>query len=109
MGGLPEHPASHITWATKFGVIRESPLQPENPLVAADRLLNSKKYKSLPKRQWDPKTERIREQAIAMCKAMDLSEDHDEISDVQWNKLLKSAAAMKVWNVEKQRFDSPSK
>ena len=107
--GRPEHPNSHITWATKFGVIRESPLRPENPLVAADRLLNSKKYKSLPKSQWDPRTDRIREQAITMCKATDLSEDRDEISGAQWDKLLKSAAATKIWNVEKQHFVSPSR
>ena len=107
--GVPEHPTSHISWATKFGAIRESPLRPENPLVAADRLLNSKKFKALPVSEWDTKTERIREQAITMCKAMDLSGDHDKISDAQWSKLLNSAAATKVWNVEKQHFVSPSK
>lgn len=107
MGGRPEHPMSHIAWAVKFGVLRETALVPENPLLAAERLLSSKKFKRIPQSQWSNKIDHVRKQAIAMSKAMEVQEDHNGISDAQWNKLLTSAAAKKFWDVKLQEFVSP--
>jgi len=110
MGGLPEHPLSHIAWAEKHGVIRNSPLVPrENPLVAAEQLLASKKFQSLGSYSKEPAVQGIRRQAFSM---VGLSNNSDEafpkITDQEWKRKLNSKLRLSIWNPDKQRFVLPN-
>jgi len=71
MGGSPEHPASHILWARRHGVIRDQPLVPStNPLAAAEAILSSPRFKQLDEVSRKDATDSIRRQALAMVKGI---------------------------------------
>jgi hypothetical protein len=113
LGGRPEHPASHIVWAERYGVLRAEPLRPaDNPLAVADRLL------SLPKsrRLWiyDQSGREVKLQAWRMV--ADLfpqttpAGEFGELTPGQWKQVRQYAVDRKLrWNDAKQSFvaDSP--
>jgi hypothetical protein len=67
MGGMPEHPSSHIEWVRRHGVIRDEPLHPtKHPLAAAEQLLRSRKFAELDEYARQAAITSLRSQALAM-------------------------------------------
>lgn len=106
--GVPESTDSHIAWAEKFGVIRAHPLRPtSNPLVAAEKLIRSQKFRMLPgDKRFEIST--IRYQALSMLANKELAEDGLGLKDKDWQKLLESNEGSLVWDDKQQQFVSPT-
>lgn len=107
LGGVPEHPSSHIRWARLHGVIRDGPLVPTlNPLAAAEAILQSRRFKALEKYSREQGTREIRSQALAMVKGLvqPIDERH-AVDDDQWRSRLKSAAEADLqWDTKREQF-----
>lgn len=112
MGGVPEHPSSHIQWARRFGVMRDKPLRPtSDPLAAAESLLSSRRFRFLVAGEHDfTRTgRRIRDQALAMLPndsgpLMARYGDKTAV-DKEWRERMKAAQSKEiVWDAEQQAF-----
>ena len=110
MGGMPEHPSSHIEWARRHCVMRDAPLRPtNNPLAAADKLLNSRKFARLNEDMTRQSTELIRAHAMAMVASnlQPLPERRRDRAEAQadWEERRKEAAKVGVkWDEAADRF-----
>ncbi len=112
LGGLEEPASSYITWARKQGVLRSEPLAPSaSPLVAAQQILNSTRFRQLDKYTRAYAAQHIRWQAIAMLEGTvpDLSEFSFSTEEAEllryWNALLERTKNTEiVWEAETQRF-----
>src|SRR5262245_5567963 len=102
MGGMPEHPWSHIAWARRYGVVRDDPLTPtRNPLAAAEDILGSRRFKALDEFSRDQATGSIRSQALSMVS--DLLEPAKR--ERQWKARVREAASLGIhWDAKSERF-----
>lgn len=106
LGGVPEHPSSHIEWAERYGVVRDMPLRPaDDPLAVADRLLSLPKSQRLKLRD-DP----IRTQAWQLVADLFPTitpdpKNFDEIGPQQWTELRRLAAQRRLyWDEKRQAY-----
>jgi hypothetical protein len=107
MGGVPEHPSSHIRWARLHGVIRDDPLVPtENPLAAAEVILKSRRFQALDKFSREQGTMFIYSQALAMVEGLlEPFEPHDADRDDRWKARLKVATERGIhWDAKREQF-----
>ena len=101
--GPEKHPVSHLDWAEKFAKLRESPITPiSNPLVAAQKLFSSKKFKPLTGENRDCAKINIRGQACAMLGIE--TRIHRFLSDEDWQTILESERIRASWDVKTQTF-----
>jgi len=112
MGGFPEPPQSHIRWVEQYGVMRNSPISPSgNPLLAAEKLMATEKFKAIKETWGHSKVRHIREQAFG-CLGIEIPEDEHEWPDLSedvWNKALNSDKANYKWIVSSQQFEPSAK
>jgi hypothetical protein len=107
MSGSPEPPWSHLRWAQLHGVIRDNPLAPtEDPLAAANAILQSRRFKALDKYSRDEATKAIRLQALAMVGALiHPTNERKPIDDDQWQSSVKKASEGGVrWDAKREQF-----
>ncbi len=107
MGGVPEHPSSHIRWARLHGVIRDDALVPTaNPLAAAEAILGSQRFQALDDFARSLATMSIRSQALAMVEGLlPPTGQRDNVRDDQWKSLLKAAAERGIhWDAKSEQF-----
>ena len=108
LGGLPEHPITHIRWVEQFGVIRESPMRPSgNPLLAAKKLMATEKFQALKTSfAGHSKVRHIRGQAFATLGIQIETNEYDNpvLTDEQWTRSLSSDSSRLQWESEGQRF-----
>ncbi len=90
--GVPEHPSSHIEFARKHCVIRDTPLIPRiSPIIAAEQLNESQKMGRLPQRDRVGSIRSIRKQALLMMPS-------------EWGEIDKGYEENKaVWDDAKER------
>ena len=101
--GPERHPVSHLDWVEKFAKLRESPITPiSNPLVAAQKLFSSKKFKPLTGENRDCAKINIRGQACAMLGIE--TRKHRFLSDEDWQAILESERIRASWDVKTQAF-----
>jgi len=107
---LAELPYSHIEWAQRHCVIREEPLRPtNNPLVAAEKLLGSRKFSRLDEYVTDGATRIIKSQAVTMVAGIlePLPERRRNAAKAQedWETRLKTAEELGIaWSEKEERF-----
>lgn len=77
-GGLPEHPTSHIRWATASGRLRDRPLAPIDPLSAVEFLIRSKRFQRADKRA---SASDLRGQAIRMLELRTMPQVDPELRE----------------------------
>lgn len=78
MGGMPEHPSSHIQWARQQGVLREKPLQPAtDPFAVADVVLRTRWFRNH-RRDNAPN---LKAQVLAMVRPRRIVQYPDELLD----------------------------
>ncbi|MBI3863656.1 MAG: hypothetical protein HY290_17340 [Planctomycetia bacterium] len=109
MGGMPEHPSSHIRWARRHGVLRETPPIPAtNPIQAADSILASRRFQALPEFSREQGTQSLRMQALVMVRQLvsPMQEpDAHEIDDDDWKAYLDEAATHGIrWDPKREQF-----
>jgi hypothetical protein len=109
MGGMPEHPSSHIDWARRQGVIREKPLSPTaNPLQAAEAILASRRFKSLDKFSREKVVVSLRLQAHAMVSGHVQpirKNEFEKIDDERWKACLEESTRLGIhWDVQLEKF-----
>ena len=110
--GPPAHAdIDRICSLLDHGVIRDKPLEPTaNPLVAAEKLLTSQKFQSLPQNDWNDAVSNIRNQAFALLRLTKGPENDDsKIDNRAWKLQVNSEYGLSVWDVDKQQFVLPSK
>jgi len=105
--GIPEHPSSHIEWARRHGVVRDEPLRPTNPVVAAQALQDSQPFQQLDEVSRTQATRLVRSQARAMVDTIlpvAPAEDLDDgEADRQWHALVQQVDQHEIrWNAEHQ-------
>ncbi len=108
-GGLFATPFSAIRWARRFGVMRSKRLVPtSNPLVAAQKLFSSKKFRDLPKDGLESRVRHIREQAYAMLE-IEMQDGHFSEPEQNrfWKRTIKSKYSKATWNTMLQKFVTP--
>jgi hypothetical protein len=109
MGGMPEHPSSHIAWARQQGAIRDKPLAPTtNPLRAAEAILSSRRFKALENVSREQAVRSLRLQAHAMVKELVrpiIATKFDRIGDEKWKAALDEAAELGIhWDAKSEQF-----
>lgn len=108
-GGLFATPFSAIRWAKRFGVMRSKRLVPtSNPLVAAQKLFSSKKFRDLPIDGFESRVRHIREQAYAMLE-IEMQDGHFSEPEQNrfWKRTIKSTYSKATWNTMLQKFVTP--
>jgi hypothetical protein len=107
MGGMPEHPSSHIRWARLHGEIRDKPLVPTaNPLAAAEAILKSRRFQALDEFSRSQGIASIRLQAMAMVGGLlepigPCEADHDDL----WKARLEAAIQLDIhWDAKREMF-----
>lgn len=109
MGGMPEHPSSHIEWVRRHGVIRDEPLRPTtHPLAAAEKLLRSRRFARVDEPLRRIATDSIRSRALAMVpdilKPLP-GRPRDSTQQVHWDARLKEADQREItWDHQAERF-----
>lgn len=107
---LPELPYSHIEWARRHCVIRDEPLRPtSNPLVAAKKLLGSRKFSRLNEYATNGATRIIKSQAVTMVAGIlePLPERRRNAAKAQedWEARIKTAEELGIaWSEKEERF-----
>lgn len=105
LGGRPEHPGAHITWAERYGVLRAQPLRPGDPLAAAERLASQPKAKRLWRADEEIKKQAWRMVVDVLPKVVDDRDDVRTLSAAQWKSLRDAAVERKLsWDPKEQRY-----
>jgi len=91
--GMPEPPSAHVEWARRHGVVRDEPLKPTtNPILVAEAILRSQRFKQLADDLRGQARHLIRSQALAMLDGIvpptATKHDNDATKEQQWNALV---------------------
>ena len=108
MGGMPEHPETHVKWSRHSGILRKKPLMPTaDPLVAAETLFNDQRFLAVDDFARKEAVRMVRLQATAMAglATRDATERLTSIDDGRWEASVAESARRKIsWDADRERF-----
>lgn len=107
--GATERPGWDVEWAARHGVVRDEPLCPMNPLVAADALLQSPQLIRACGAKNERAIRQLREQAMAMVEGLvppiDAGPYDDAEQDRQWRERVSQSIELGItWDPEREEF-----